>query len=146
MARSMRFKCFNCTHCCFFTTPNDYPILLKEETERLTELARKYGVKVRFKSLNNKFYLWVIDGFCPFYDIKNRRCRIHEDKPLSCKMFPLLLNIRTGEVSVSLMCDWVIKNFERIRSSNDVFKIFPQEMKAILRLFELISLKSTEGE
>ncbi len=132
-----KFKCLRCSHCCFFTTPNEYPILLKEEVTRLSTLAKKFNVSLTFKKVNDVFYLWVIEGFCPFYDVDNGRCLIHDQKPYACKMFPLLLNIRTSEISVSLMCDWVAKNLKEVRHINP-YEVFPNEMKALTELFNKI--------
>jgi len=111
--------------------------LLKEEVMRLSTLAKKFNVSLTFKKVNDVFYLWVIEGFCPFYDVDNGRCLIHDQKPYACKMFPLLLNIRTSEISVSLMCDWVAKNLKEVRHINP-YEVFPNEMKALTELFNKI--------
>ena len=47
-------------------------------------------------------------------------------------MFPLLLNVRTGEVSASLICDRVLKNLPKIKSLNPK-EVFPEEFKAHAR-------------
>lgn len=133
----IKFKCYRCIHCCFFVTPNDYPVLLKEEVNRLRNLAKKYNVNVTFKKINDIFYMWVINGFCPFYDVKERRCLIHNEKPLSCKIFPLLLNIKTREISASMMCDWVAKNIKVITNLN-LQEVFPDEVKALIELYKRI--------
>jgi len=136
------FKCYRCAHCCFFTNPSDYPIVLEEEVEALRKLARERGVEVEFVELTPPFYLWMIKGFCPFYDIRNRRCSIHSSKPTSCSMYPLILNIVTGEVSVSLLCDWVKENFSEVAASNPV-TVFPNEFSVVIKLFK--RLRSTKG-
>ena len=136
----LKFKCLHCIHCCFFSTPLDYPIVLEDEVAKLNALASRRGVTLNFKKLTDRFYLWVIDGFCPFYDILERRCSIHDDKPFSCKMFPLLLNIRTGEVSVSFACDWVIRHIDELITNNEinVGEVFPVEFKAVVNLFRML--------
>jgi len=140
-----RFKCYRCIHCCFFVSPNDYPILLKEEVIKLRSLAKKYKVNLNFKKIDSNFYLWIIDGFCPFYDVKKRRCLIHDEKPLSCKMFPLLLNIRTREVSASMLCDWVAKNINIIANLN-LKNVFPNEIEALIELYKkIIELQGGES-
>ncbi|MCD6340656.1 MAG: YkgJ family cysteine cluster protein [Desulfurococcales archaeon] len=142
----LRFRCLHCLHCCFFSTPVDYPIVLEGEVDTLKKLALERNITLNFRRITDQFYLWIIEGFCPFYDIANRRCSIHENKPFSCKMFPLLLNIRTGEVSVSFACDWVINHIsELINERNNIAEIFPDEFKAVVNLFKKIkALRSGE--
>ncbi len=133
----MKFKCLRCVHCCFFVTPNEFPVVLEPEVKKLNELAKKFNVKLEFRYLGNGFYLWVINGYCPFYDVKTASCLIHEEKPLSCKMYPLLLNIHTGEVSASLLCDWVMSNLDNIKGLSPK-EVFPDEFNAILKLVNMI--------
>ena len=142
----MRFRCLHCIHCCFFSTPIDYPIVLEDEVETLKRLALERSITLNFRRITDHFYLWVIDGFCPFYDIANRRCTIHESKPFSCKMFPLLLNIRTGEVSVSFACDWVVNHIgELVNKRSNIAGVFPEEFEAVVNLFKKIkALRSGE--
>jgi len=52
-------------------------------------------------------------------------------------MFPLLLNIRTREVSASMICDWVAKNIKIIASLN-VRDVFPNEVEALIELYKRI--------
>jgi len=135
----LKFKCLNCLHCCFFSTPIDYPIVLREEVEKLKELASRKGISLNFKPITEYFYLWIIDGFCPFYDLAHRRCSIHEDKPSSCKMFPLLLNVKTGEISVSFACDWVVSYInDVINESSNIADVFHDEFEVIVNLFRRI--------
>jgi len=128
-----RFKCLRCSHCCFFTGEHDYPVVLEGEVRVLEEEARKRGISLTFIRIANGFYLWAIEGFCPFYDFASASCTIHEKKPLSCRMFPLLLNIARGTLNVSLMCDWVYVNRERV-FKGDVREMFPDEVGAVNEL------------
>ena len=67
------------------------------------------------------------------YDFRSGSCTIHEKKPLSCRMFPLLLNIAKGTVNVSMMCDWVYVNREAV-FKEDVMRTFPEEISAVSEL------------
>jgi len=135
----LRFECYHCIHCCFFSTPVDYPVVLGEEVSRLKELASKRGILLNFMQVTSDFYLWIIDGFCPFYDLRRRRCTIHELKPISCKMFPLLINIKTGEVSVSSACDWVAGHIDELMNIGDnISNVFQNEFRVALNLFRRI--------
>ncbi len=136
----MEFKCYRCFHCCFFTSPNEYPVITDLEMKKLKELGRKYNVRLQFKYLGGIFYLWIINGFCPFYDIAKNSCRIHKQKPTSCKMFPLLLNIRTGEVHVSYLCDWVQANLrKRNIDPQEVVKAFKNELEVAIKLYNQVT-------
>jgi len=135
----LKFNCLHCIHCCFFSSPLDFPIVLDNEVSELNTLALKRGINLSFIKLTDKFYLWLINGFCPFYDILKRRCIIHNNKPFSCRIFPLLLNIETGEVSVSLACDWVARHIaELVEGKANVAEVFPEEFKAVVHLFKIL--------
>ena len=105
----------------------------------LKKLAIRKGITLNFKRITGFFYLWIMDGFCPFYDIINRRCTIHDSKPFSCRMFPLLLNIKSGEVSVSFACDWVVNHLNELASEgSDVATVFPEEFESVVNLFKKV--------
>lgn len=131
----IRFRCLRCSHCCFFSSPKEQPILLEEEVRRLKELGRERGVKLEFIKVSEGLYRWVIWGYCPFYDVTKRECTIYGERPLACRMFPLLINPQNGEVSVSRACDWVRANFKEIVKSNP-WEVFPEEMKATVTVFK----------
>ncbi len=136
----MKFKCYRCFHCCFFTSPNEYPIITESEMKKLEEVSHKYNVRLQFKYLGGIFYLWIINGFCPFYDIANNSCKIHKQKPISCKMFPLLLNIRTGEVHISYLCDWVQANLRKENiDPQEVVKAFKSELEVAIKLYNQVT-------
>lgn len=137
----IKFTCYHCTHCCFFTTPEEYPILLESEVKKLRELYKKRGKELVIVKIAEGIYRWVIKGFCPFYDLKRRRCGIYEYRPMACRMFPLILNPKTGEVGVSTACDWVVENLETILS-NDPTEVFKEEFKAVTTIFKELTLSS----
>ncbi|MEM1598382.1 MAG: YkgJ family cysteine cluster protein [Pyrobaculum sp.] len=96
------------SECCKFESLEDMPVVLEEEIPLLKNEAEKIGVELHFQPYGEyngiKLYKWVIDGWCPFY---RGKCTIHEKKPLSCRMYPLVLNLKTGEVYLSEKCLWV---------------------------------------
>ncbi len=99
---------------------------------------------MKFRKMKEGLYQWVIEGFCPFYDVKKRGCSIYDHRPLPCRMFPLLLNPNTGEVSVSLLCDWVMENFSRLREASNPAEVFPEEFKAVITVFKYIKGNQTQ--
>lgn len=131
---TIRFVCYRCIHCCFFTEERECPILLWHEVLYLSKIGEFMNLKLNFKKLGQGFYRLAIEGFCPFYDIANRACRVQREKPLSCRMFPLLVNLESLEVSTSLICPWVYENLAEISrdlDGEDVEKAFSNEFIAL---------------
>lgn len=65
-------------------------------------------------------------------------------------MFPLLLNIARGTLNVSMMCDWVYMNKERVFKSNPT-EVFPDEVRAVNELLSRLignraSMKPIDNE
>lgn len=138
---SSKFTCYRCIHCCFFSEEKENPILLWHEVLYLGRISELLGLKLDFKSLGQGFYRLVFSGFCPFYDASNRACRIQREKPLACKMFPLLINISSLEVTVSLICPWVRENFTKISRGmtlEDIEGMFHEEFKALREVVEWV--------
>ena len=145
----LRFKCLRCIHCCFFLRPEEAPVVFPWERRLLEELAEERGVGLRFEPLEVyadgrgrcavALYRWAIRGFCPFYRLATLSCSIHDVKPLACRMYPLLVNVETGEIVVSTKCDWVERNMEGLkRLRGDVqtlLKVFPAEGRAAVEAY-----------
>ncbi|MFP3306648.1 MAG: YkgJ family cysteine cluster protein [Thermocladium sp.] len=125
----MGFKCLFCDKCCYFSGEEQCPIVFPDEAEKLRDLAAKVGASIKLKELRvngARMYRWIIDGYCPFYDRDKRICTIHNEKPLACRMYPLLYNPRTGEVIISRDCPWVNDNPTKLTLDN-----FINEAKAV---------------
>lgn len=125
------------------------PTVFPWEKRLLEELAERLGVSLEFKPLqiymddeNNcviALYRWIIKGYCPFYDRAEKRCKIHEDKPYACKMYPLLLEMPTGRLMLSGKCDWVANNkdvAEKLaKEAKLIPEVFPNEFEAAKNAF-----------
>lgn len=111
-------------------------MVLPYEVKYLAVLAKHMDVpEPLFERLPTGFYAWVITGYCPFYDAANRACRIHHEKPLACKMFPLLVNPSTLELSVSSACEWIKKNLSELTNLGEkVEEVFSSEFNAVKEL------------
>lgn len=134
------FVCLRCEECCFFTSEEQGPLVFEDEVRRLRRLAKDRGVELRFREVNVngvRMYRWVILGYCPFYDKQTRGCAIHEVKPLSCKMYPLLYNPSTGEVLISKDCPWVRDRVSQGRSLS--LSNFPNETSALIKVVARLS-------
>ncbi len=142
----VRFECLRCLQCCFFASDEEAPVILPEERNRLEKLASKANVKLKFTKVDGKeLYRWVIKGYCPFYDIGRRKCKIYGERPLACKMFPLLINPENGEVSMSRACDWVTANFNEILKDTPQH-VFPSELDAAITVFKALRRQNLLGE
>lgn len=135
----LRFRCYRCVHCCFFASDIDYPIVTERDRRTLERVARKRGVELTFRRIGRGLYQWVIDGFCPFYSVRERACTIYEVRPTACRMYPLLLNPATGEVSMSALCDWVAKHLSELLEVENPVEVFREEFPQALSLFKLLA-------
>ena len=147
------FKCLMCNDCCFFSNEGESPIVLPDEKRLLLREAIRFNIKpesLTFKpyevynvrDTNVEAYIvlsyrWIIRGYCPFYNMEERKCLIHKVKPLSCSMFPLILNVTFNLVHVSDRCRWVRENLDLILRSNPK-DVFPYEIKCLIEAFTRI--------
>lgn len=135
------FTCLRCSDCCYFSDLREAPILLPHEVYYYKVLAKYLGVKLEFIQLESGLYKWVIKGHCPFYEHSTRTCKIHSEKPLACRMFPLLLDISEKKLMVSSLCSWVKKCLQVVTSINseeDIVKLFPSEYGALRELVKIL--------
>ncbi len=117
------------------------PVLLPHEVYYYKILAEHLCVRLEFMQLESGLYKWVIKGYCPFYDYSTRSCRIHSEKPLACRMFPLLLDISENKLMVSSQCNWVKKCSQviiNISSEEDIVKLFSSEYEALRELIKIL--------
>jgi Fe-S-cluster containining protein len=145
----LRFKCLRCIHCCFFARADECPVVFPWERRLLEDIGARYGLKLRFEPLEVYMddsgrcavvlYRWVLKGFCPFYRLASSTCTIHDVKPLACRMYPLIVNVDSGEIVVSTKCDWVETHTEKLRelkgNVSEVLLVFPHEGKAAVEAY-----------
>lgn len=141
------FRCMRCSHCCYFSDERECPILLPHEARYIEVIASSLGLqRLVFEQLASGLYRWVIKGKCPFYDNARRACKIHGEKPLACKMFPLLVNTSTLELMVSSACKWVTENLQELAELGEgVEEVFPLEFNAVCELLSLLHIAFREG-
>ncbi|MEM2025521.1 MAG: hypothetical protein QXW94_04445 [Desulfurococcaceae archaeon] len=103
-------------------------------------LAEHIGVAgLQFEDMGNGFYRWTINSYCPFYSKADNTCRINEEKPLACKIFPLLVNTTTYELLVSSACFWIKENKCRLAEfARNTMGTFPLELKAVRELLSIV--------
>ncbi|MBP1448574.1 MAG: YkgJ family cysteine cluster protein [Thermoproteus sp.] len=136
----MPFECpVGCpADCCYFKSEEENPTAFYDEVLRLRREAEKRGLSLEFKELGEingaRIYRWIIRGWCPFFDKISRRCTIHQEKPLACRMFPLVLDVKNGNVYLSENCLWVRENGPHPLDD------FPNEKKALSKVVSRLKL------
>jgi len=90
-------RCSNCGVCCTETEM----LLSVKDIERLLRrgLNQSYFVKFDtqgYAKLKNR------KGYCVFYDCKKKRCRIYADRPLGCRVYPVILDEEEGVILDSI--------------------------------------------
>jgi len=123
--------------CCYFERELEGPVVTESERRTLERLASRRGLKLEFTPIEVRgrtFYRWVIHGHCPF--LTGHLCGIYEKRPLACRMFPLVLNVNTGEVYLSEYCVWVKERLSR--GERLTLEQFPEELKALSLVLKIV--------
>lgn len=144
-----RFECMLCGEkCCTFTSVEDMPLVFPWEKRRLEKYRKDLVFKPYVVYVINDhtyavvLYKWIINGVCPFLR-SDGRCSIHNEKPLSCKMYPLLVGWDDKTLRVSGACPWITENLEYIKKSNPA-QVFPEEFKAAVEVLSILeSIEAT---
>jgi uncharacterized protein len=84
-------RCSNCGVCCTETEM----LLSKKDIKRL---EKKGFSQNQFVQYDNQGYAQLKnrDGYCVFYDLKNRQCSIYVDRPAGCRVYPVILDEEIG--------------------------------------------------
>lgn len=165
--RGIVFHCLRCEECCFFSSIEECPVIYPWEKRVLEKLALTHasGEKLLFKPYLSYvddgkaivvLYKWVINGYCPFYDKEGRACRIYEDRPFSCRMYPLILGLKDNTLRLATTCRWVRENIRDLGQPINPGKVFPREysvavknfvkLKYITQILGSMGLKEVVGE
>jgi Fe-S-cluster containining protein len=72
-------------------------LLSNEDIERL---ERKGYAREFFAKCDAKGYITLRNyrGCCVFYDVEKRRCKVHADRPLGCRLYPVIYDEARGIV------------------------------------------------
>ncbi|MCS7369583.1 MAG: YkgJ family cysteine cluster protein [archaeon GBS-70-058] len=90
-------KCLKCGKCCIETRMP----LSHRDIERIERLGYEKGEFTVI--VNGKFILRNINGHCYFLNPKNMKCKIYEDRPEGCRIYPIVY-IEDGYVGVDDEC------------------------------------------
>ncbi|MBE9390603.1 YkgJ family cysteine cluster protein [Fervidicoccus fontis] len=138
-----KFNCLLCgAVCCTFKSKEESPLVFPWEKRRLERLNKSsmfepYIIyKINNEEIGVLMYRWKIEGRCLFLN-REGRCTIHNSKPLSCKMFPLIIGLDDFTLRVSADCE-VVKNHINDLETSDPKSSFPAEYPHAMKVFELI--------
>ncbi len=86
-------RCSNCGICCTETE-----MLLSEKDINLLEM--KGFVKSYFAKFDRQGYALLKnrEGYCVFYDLTKKQCSVYSDRPLGCRVYPVILDEEKGIV------------------------------------------------
>jgi len=90
-------RCLRCGVCCRETEM----LLCQEDIERLER--KGYG-KEFFARFDRAGYatLRIREGCCVFYDAEKRKCNVYADRPLGCRLYPVIYDEAKGIVVDSI--------------------------------------------
>jgi Fe-S-cluster containining protein len=73
-------------------------------TEDIERLERKGYSKEFFVRFDRAGYakLQNRQGYCVFYDVEKRQCKVHADRPLGCRIYPVIYDEAKGIVVDSI--------------------------------------------
>ena len=74
------------------------------------------------------------EGYCVFYDLKNRRCSVYVDRPSGCRVYPVILDEDTG-----IILDDICESRKSITQAEKKLK-----GKRVIRLLEVIDAEALE--
>ncbi|GEM_PF-282743 len=114
-----------CAKCCYET----HMPLTQEDIRRITSLGYRLEDFAE-RGPDGVWYLRNIDGHCVFLDPKTGRCRIYQWRPLGCRLYPLVYDVESGEVTVDPECP------KATSVNRDVVKrLAPKLIKLIKRIY-----------
>ncbi len=86
-------RCSNCGICCTETE-----MLLSEKDIKRLEMMG--FVKSYFARFDRKGYALLRnrDGYCVFYDLSKKQCGVYSERPLGCRVYPVIFDEEKGIV------------------------------------------------
>lgn len=86
-------RCTNCGICCTETE-----MLLSQKD--ISRLVKKGFGENFFVNCDKHGYaiLKNLDGYCVFYDLEHRRCSVYTDRPLGCRIYPVIFDEEKGVI------------------------------------------------
>jgi Fe-S-cluster containining protein len=112
-------RCLRCGVCCRETEM----LLSVGDIERLERKGYRKEFFVRFDGagyakLQNR------QGYCVFYDVEKRRCKVRADRPLGCRIYPVIYDEAKGIV-VDTIChaQGTVSEKQKVKRGKRVLKL-----------------------
>lgn len=121
--------CSNCGVCCTETEM----LLSLEDIKRL----EKKGLnKEDFACFNKQGYVQLKNkgGYCVFYNKDKRNCKVYNNRPSGCKIYPVIIDEEKG-----IVLDTICESRKTISKQEKTLK-----GKKVLRLLKTIDLEAEE--
>jgi uncharacterized protein len=122
-------RCSNCGVCCTETEM----LLSKKDIKRLENKGFSQNQFVNYDT-HGYAQLKNRDGYCIFYDLKNRGCSVYVDRPAGCRVYPVILDEETG-----IILDSICQSRKTITQSEKKLK-----GKRVIRLLEKIDSEALD--
>lgn len=122
-------RCSNCGVCCTETEM----LLSNKDIKRLENRGFSQNQFVNY-DMQGYAQLKNCDGYCIFYDRKNRKCSVYSARPAGCKVYPVILDEETG-----IILDDICQSRKSIKQSEKNLK-----GKCVIRLLEIIDAEALE--
>lgn len=120
--------CSNCGVCCTDTEM----LLSKKDIKRLEDRGYSQKQFVRYDkqgyaTLRNR------DGYCVFYDLKNRKCSEYTFRPSGCRVYPVIV-----DEDVGIVLDTICEAHGTISEQEKAIK-----GRRVIKLLEVIDAEAT---
>jgi len=91
-------------------------LLSKKDIKRLESIGY---YKTLFAKYDKQGYVQLKnrDGYCVFYDVQKKRCRVYADRPSGCKVYPVILDEEKG-----IILDNICESRETISEQEKILK------------------------
>jgi len=104
-----------CSHCGICCTETEM-LLSKKDIKRLESIGY---YKTLFAKYDKQGYVQLKnrDGYCVFYDVQKKRCRVYADRPSGCRVYPVILDEEKG-----IILDNICESRETISEQEKILK------------------------
>jgi len=104
-----------CSHCGICCTETEM-LLSKKDIKRLESIGY---YKTLFAKCDKQGYVQLKnrDGYCVFYDVQKKRCRVYADRPSGCRVYPVILDEEKG-----IIFDNICESRETISEQEKILK------------------------
>ncbi|MGC8571260.1 YkgJ family cysteine cluster protein [Caldivirga sp.] len=114
------FKCTLCGLCCINTRME----LLPEDIERIEQLGYRLEDFAEFDGEYGVWRLRNVNNHCVFFDEESKKCRIYENRPVGCRLYPLNYDDEYGVVVDKYCPQWSTVPVSEVRRLRPVVELF----------------------